>query len=62
MGTAATTITGERHISLADIDPAATGGLDEHDADARLDALRDELRELHDLMMAAGTHGLLVIL
>jgi PPK2 family polyphosphate:nucleotide phosphotransferase len=57
-----TTITGERHVSLADIDPASTGSLTRQEADERFHALATELRELHDLMMAAETHGLLVIL
>lgn len=59
---AVTRITGEQHVSLADVDPEATGGLLEEEADRQLPALRSELRELHDLMMAAETHALLVIL
>lgn len=59
---AAVTITGERHVALADIDPAATGSLTERQADKELRELQKELRDLHDLMMAAETHGLLVIL
>jgi PPK2 family polyphosphate:nucleotide phosphotransferase len=58
----AATITGERYVALADIDPSSTGSLTEQEADAQFRALASELRELHDLMMAAGTHGLLVIL
>lgn len=62
MGGTATTVTGERHIGLADVDPSGTGGLAEQEADERFGQLQDELRELHDLMMAAETHGLLIIL
>jgi PPK2 family polyphosphate:nucleotide phosphotransferase len=38
------------------------GGLTEGEADARLAGLQAELRDLHDLMMAAETHGLLLVL
>lgn len=56
------TVTGAEPLDLATVDPAATGGLTEAEADRRLPELRRELRELHDLMMAAESHGLLVIL
>lgn len=56
------TATGKRPVSLADIDPGDTGGMTEAEADRRLPALQAELRELHDLMMAAETHALLAIL
>jgi PPK2 family polyphosphate:nucleotide phosphotransferase len=57
-----TTVTGERAVRLADIEPAGTGTLSEAEADRLLAELSAELRELHDLMMATETHGLLVIL
>lgn len=57
-----TTITGERRVSLGDINPSSTGGMTEDAADARFEELRHELRELHDLMMAAETHALLLVL
>jgi len=56
------TIAGERPVSLTDIDPGATGSITEHEADGRLPALQAELCELHDLMMAAESHALLVSL
>ena len=62
MDLATITITGEHHISLAEIDPDAPGSLTQQEADQRLETLRAELRELHDLMLAAETHALLIIL
>ncbi|HEV2129056.1 MAG TPA: PPK2 family polyphosphate kinase [Thermomicrobiales bacterium] len=62
MSSSVTTITGEKEIRLADVDPAATDGLTEQEADRQFQELQNELRELHDLMMAAETHGLLLIL
>jgi PPK2 family polyphosphate:nucleotide phosphotransferase len=56
------TTTGERHLSLATIDPSASGALTEAEADRQLATLQAELRDLHDLMMAAETHALLIIL
>ena len=49
----ATRITGKRSIRLAEIDPGDDGGLTEEEGEARLDALRVELRELQELMFAA---------
>lgn len=57
-----TTITGQSHVSLAEIDPSSTGALDEHQADTRLAELESELRDLHETMMAAESHALLMIL
>lgn len=57
-----TTITGQRHVSLASIDPDDTGELTEAKADVRLGQLCGELRELHDLLMGAESHGVLVVL
>ncbi|MDQ4045225.1 MAG: polyphosphate kinase 2 family protein [Chloroflexota bacterium] len=62
MSTSVTTITVEQYVRLADIDSAATDGLTEQEADEQFHALQKELRELHDLMMAAETHALLLIL
>jgi len=56
------TISGEQYKALADIDPGATGSLTEQEADHHLKVLHAELRELHDLMMAAQTHALLIVL
>ncbi len=56
------TISGEQRVSLADIDPGSTDSLTEQEADRHLKDLQAELRELHDLMMAAQTHGLLIVL
>ena len=55
-------ITGERHVTLAESDSSATGGITEQAANTQLRSIQSELRELHDLMMAAETHALLVIL
>ena len=62
MTTTAITVTGEERISLADIDTGATGSVTEEEANRQLPGLLDELRELHDLMMAAETHSLLIVL
>lgn len=62
MEPATVTVTGERPVSLVDIDPGATSSLTEAEADRRLAALQGELRELHDLMMAAESHAVLLIL
>ncbi|HEV2527904.1 MAG TPA: PPK2 family polyphosphate kinase [Thermomicrobiales bacterium] len=56
------TITGETPFRMADSQTGATTGLTESDGEKQLAALREELRELHDLMMAAETHGVLVVL
>jgi len=47
---------------LAGIDPSEHGGLDESEAEQRLTELTAELRELQELMFAAETNGILVIL
>jgi PPK2 family polyphosphate:nucleotide phosphotransferase len=58
----ATEVNGSQQVRLGDIDPAADGGLMEEEANRRLEALTGELRELQELVYAAGTHGLLIIL
>jgi PPK2 family polyphosphate:nucleotide phosphotransferase len=58
----ATLIDGSRHVSLREIDPADDGGLTEREANARLEPLSAELLELQELLYAAETHGVLVIL
>jgi PPK2 family polyphosphate:nucleotide phosphotransferase len=60
--TLATAIDGSQPLRLADIDPAADGGLDEADAARRLRDLAAELLELQHLLQAAETHGVLVVL
>jgi PPK2 family polyphosphate:nucleotide phosphotransferase len=55
-------IDGSRPLRLADVDPADHGDLDEAGASRRLKSLTEELRELQDLLFAAETHGVLVIL
>ena len=47
---------------LAGIDPSDDGGLDESEAERRLAQLTAELRELQELMFAAETNGILVVL
>lgn len=58
----ATAIDGTRHIRLADQDPADNPGLTEEGTREQFEALTEELRELQELMFAAETHGVLVIL
>ncbi len=58
----AITIDGSRHVRLEEVSPRADGGLDEAQAEERLRPLSRELRELQELMYAAETNGVLVIL
>jgi PPK2 family polyphosphate:nucleotide phosphotransferase len=58
----ATRIDGQGRFALATVDPAEDAGLDEAEAKRRLADLSEELRELQELMFAAETHGILVIL
>jgi PPK2 family polyphosphate:nucleotide phosphotransferase len=58
----ATRVEGERSFQLAGIDPGEDGGLDESEAEQCLAKLTAELRELQELMFAAETNGILVIL
>ena len=47
---------------FAGIDPGEHGGLDEGEAEERLVDLTADLRDLQELMFAAETNGILVIL
>lgn len=58
----ATRVTGERRLALAEVDPAADGGLTEAEANERLTALATELRELQELVYAAEANAVLVVL
>lgn len=58
----ATILTGDRPVRLAEVDTAAAGGLSETEANARLEPLTAELRELQELVYAAETHAVLVVL
>lgn len=58
----ATVIDGDRPLRLGEIDPQTDGGLSQAKAEARLAALQAELRELQELLFAAETHGVLVVL
>lgn len=58
----ATILTGDRPVRLAEVDTAADGGVTEAGAEARLGPLATELRELQELVYAAGTHAVLVVL
>jgi PPK2 family polyphosphate:nucleotide phosphotransferase len=58
----ATRVEGDGSFRLARIDPAEDGGLDESAAEKRLATLTGELRELQELMFAAESNGILVIL
>jgi len=58
----ATRVEGDGSFQLGGIDPSEDGGLDESEAERRLAELTAELRELQELMFAAETNGILVIL
>ena len=58
----ATRITGKRSARLAEIDPGDSGGLTEEEGEQQLAPLREELRELQELVFAASSNGILVIL
>ncbi|HEY0444728.1 MAG TPA: PPK2 family polyphosphate kinase [Candidatus Limnocylindrales bacterium] len=58
----ATIIDGNRHVPLGDVDPATDGGITRADAERRLGPLAAELRELQELMFAAESNGVLVVL
>jgi PPK2 family polyphosphate:nucleotide phosphotransferase len=58
----ATVIDGSDPVRLSEHDPADHAGLTEGEAQRRLEPLTDELRELQELLFAAETHGVLVIL
>ena len=60
--TYATVIDGSTPVSLDDHDPADDGGLTEAEAGRLLEPLTDDLRGLQELLFAAETHGVLVIL
>lgn len=60
--TYSTRVARKGRFQLAKIDPADHAGLGEAEAEAQLEALTDELRELQELMFAAESHGILVIL
>ncbi|MFL5680980.1 MAG: PPK2 family polyphosphate kinase [Chloroflexota bacterium] len=58
----ATVIDGSRHVSLERLDPADELGMTESAATAALEPVAAELLELQELLYAAETHGVLVIL
>jgi PPK2 family polyphosphate:nucleotide phosphotransferase len=58
----ATRFEGDGSFQLDRIDPGEDGGHDASEAEQRLAELTEELRELQELMFAAETHGILVIL
>ena len=51
-----------KKIRLGDIDPNTNGGLERKEGEELLDSLTAELGELQELLYAASTHSLLVIL
>ena len=53
---------GGAKIKLTDIDPGATGKTTKEKADARLEKIGEELRELQDLLYAAQETPLLIVL
>jgi PPK2 family polyphosphate:nucleotide phosphotransferase len=55
-------VDGSTPLRLADVDPAGHGDLREASATRRLESLTEKLRELQDLLFAAETDGVLVIL
>lgn len=58
----AVAVDGSRQVRLGDIDPTAAGGLTERGAEERLARLTGDLHELQELVYAAETHGVLIIL
>lgn len=54
-------VPGGEDLLIAGLDPAATY-IDDDDADDELDDLRDELFDLHELMMANEEHAVLLVL
>ncbi|HEV2106768.1 MAG TPA: PPK2 family polyphosphate kinase [Thermomicrobiales bacterium] len=58
----ATMVDGRGHFDLSAVDPRADGGIQRDEADEGLRRLSTELRELQELMFAAKTHAILVIL
>jgi len=56
------TVDGRQKLRLDDIDPADTAGIDKPEALERVQKLGTELSELQNLLVYAGTHGLLVVL
>jgi PPK2 family polyphosphate:nucleotide phosphotransferase len=51
-----------RKVKLGDIDPNENGGLDRKTGEEHLQPLLQELGELQELLYAAGTRGLLIVL
>ncbi|MGH2532777.1 MAG: PPK2 family polyphosphate kinase [Thermomicrobiales bacterium] len=51
-----------KRVDLSRIDPDADGGLSKVDGTIRADGLTEELGELQELLYAAGTHALLIVL
>lgn len=49
-------------VALSKVDTKQDGGLTREEADARLEKVSGELAGLQELLYAAGTHGLLVVL
>jgi polyphosphate kinase 2 (PPK2 family) len=52
----------QQKVELAKIDPSEKGGLDKQQAEQLLEQLGERLGELLELLFAAGSHGLLVVL
>jgi PPK2 family polyphosphate:nucleotide phosphotransferase len=51
-----------KQVDLSKIDPNETGGLTKEEAEAKFDALAEELGELQELMFAAQSEALLIVL
>jgi PPK2 family polyphosphate:nucleotide phosphotransferase len=58
----ATVIDGSRHVALRELDPGDDAGMTEREATERLEPLSAELLGLQELLYAAETHGVLVVL
>jgi PPK2 family polyphosphate:nucleotide phosphotransferase len=58
----ATRVEGDGSFQFSGIDPGEEGGLNKSEAERRLAELTTDLRELQELMFAAETNGILVIL
>jgi PPK2 family polyphosphate:nucleotide phosphotransferase len=55
-------VDGTKQQILDDIDPGANGGMKKEEGQARFAELGEEMRELQELLYAAGDHSMLVVL
>jgi PPK2 family polyphosphate:nucleotide phosphotransferase len=55
-------VDGSQQVDLATFDTHGDDGIEKKQGEAQLDALRDELGDLQELLFAAGTDALLIVL